>query len=181
MCSPDTALLFFRVWANTSALFTMGRPWTYCCCGLRLPWSSVHHLCDTRFHQVPWYTSCEILQPGALLHHPSWHLSGLPMHFLPHRKATCSVLLSTKTGHRPFPCYELLRSGHQDQSHCSYLGWQQEKNLYQEAPFHECLCPVDHSFHPYSPATSHHSGTVHHGSTSGDLWLPINSWGAPYL
>lgn len=48
--SPHTYIP--RLWPNPSGVPALGRPWTHCCCGLRLPRSNGHILCHCRLHQV---------------------------------------------------------------------------------------------------------------------------------
>lgn len=53
-CSRNTCLHIHipRLWLNPSGVPAVGRPWTHCCCGLRLPWSNGHLLCHCSLHQV---------------------------------------------------------------------------------------------------------------------------------
>lgn len=63
--------------------------------------------------KVPGHPSGEILQSGAVLHHPGRNLPGLPVHLQPHSQAPRHPLLPPATGNRPVPCHELLCARHQ--------------------------------------------------------------------
>lgn len=63
--------------------------------------------------QVPGHSGSEILQPGAVLHHTSGNLPGLPVHLQPHSQAPRHPLLPPAAGNRPVTRYELLCARHQ--------------------------------------------------------------------
>lgn len=107
---PSFFSFFCRLWPHPSPVSQMGWSWTNCSSCFCMSGSAGHLVCYSYIHNVPWYSSGQIIQPRTLLHHSSWHLPGLLVHFLSDCKTSTDLLLPSTNWHRPLPSYELFCS-----------------------------------------------------------------------
>lgn len=105
------------VWNDKQSSLKPAVLWLMCqisSCSLLLRLSFSHFVNWGLIHlQILGHSCGQVIQSWALLHHPGWNMSGLPVHLQPYRQAPHSLLLPPAAGNRPVPCHELLRSGHQ--------------------------------------------------------------------
>lgn len=83
-----------------------------------------------------WNTPVVSLQPGALLHHPSWHLLGCvcPLHHLLPSPPSLYLLPAAPSNYfSSAMCYSALVM--ETNTPYPHLSWQQEEDLYPEAEF----------------------------------------------
>ena len=168
--------------------------WTHSC---PLPWVEqhrVHHshrlfllghpchlVCHPDFRAIPRHTCGQVLQPGALLHHPSWHLPWLRLSLHPHCQAHYHLLLPAAPPGRPLFCHVLLRFSDQNQPHRTHLGGQQEEDLHPEAQVYERLGPGDHCLNSDQRAANLGGNPDHHGAPHAHPVLPQHQRSLPYL